>query len=69
MSNIFSYLISIYFIVRGFMHFGQGNTGMGAIYMVIGLGGLIYKIYEAQASKNHIDFDDFEEEKKEENPK
>jgi hypothetical protein len=49
MKNIFSYLISIYLIVRGFMSINEGRT-WGWVMLIAGVGGIIFKIYEATRS-------------------
>lgn len=45
-------LVSVWFVVNGFMRVSEGNTGWGLVLIVVGAGGFIYKLYELTKSSN-----------------
>lgn len=46
MKDIFIYLLSFYFIMRGFLYLTKGRN-WGWVVLIIGIGIIAFKIYEA----------------------
>jgi hypothetical protein len=46
-----SLLLSGFFIIRGFMYISEGITVWGSIMLLVGIGGIIWKLYEMNKSK------------------
>ena len=46
-----SILVSLFFIGRGIMEIGNGRSTWGGIMLMLGIGGLIYKVWENSNNK------------------
>jgi hypothetical protein len=44
--NWVSLLLSGFLIIRGFMYISEGITVWGSIMLLVGIGGIIWKLYE-----------------------
>ena len=49
--TILSIFVSLYFIIRGSMYMGSNNQGLGIVMLLVGIGGLIFKIYTLVQNK------------------
>jgi hypothetical protein len=49
--NVISIILSIAISIRGFMYFNNGNSTMGLILILVGVGGGIFKLYTMTQNK------------------
>ncbi len=46
-----SLLVSVFFFIRGFIYLSEGASTWGGIMLVVGIGGIIWKLYDMNKSK------------------